>query len=61
MADREPDQRHLFYAAVDSLNSAYKELGDAADCLRGIVDIEFLRAIDRAKTAINEAKEVIRA
>jgi hypothetical protein len=56
-----PNERDLMYSAIDSLNAAYKELGNAADDLRGIVDPAFLAEIAKAKDAINRAKDVIGA
>lgn len=55
------DERACFYHAAECLDSAYKEVGDAADDLRDLVDAEFHRAIKRAKKAINEAKDIIGA
>lgn len=47
--------------AADCLNAAYRELGDAADDLRYIVDADFMQAIADAKAAINRAKNEISA
>ncbi len=56
------DERALFYTAVDCLNAAYKELGDAADCLRSLgMPPGFFEQIGIAQEATNAAKEYIGA
>lgn len=56
-----PSRPDLINHANACLNVAYKALGDAADDLRDLMDHEVLRAIKRAKNAINEAKDIIGA
>jgi hypothetical protein len=55
------DERAHFYDAAACLDEAYRELGRAADDLRGIVSPAFLAEIAKAKDAINRAKDVIGA
>jgi hypothetical protein len=57
----QPSDQELLYTAADKLTAAYRELGDAADCLRGLGKPAALRAIGEAKEAINRAKEEIDA
>lgn len=57
----QPIERDLYYHAVDCLNAAYKELGNAADDLRGIAPQAFAPYLAEAKRAINLAKDLIGA
>jgi len=61
MPDRNPAHQHLYWDAVANLTEAYRLLGDAADDLRGLGEVEFLQAVGEAKAAINRAKDEIRA
>ena len=58
---RRPTDCELRAQARDLLNDAYRLLGDATDCLRGLGHPDALNAIGDAKTAINQAKDSIRA
>lgn len=59
--DRQPSEQDLYYHAADCLDTAYRELGSAADDLRGFAGTEFMRAVAEAKRAINRAKDEIGA
>lgn len=55
------DERADYYTAVDRLDTAYRELGEAADLLRDLAGVEVLREIGAAKAAINRTKDGIGA
>ncbi len=55
------NERDLYYHAAECLTEAYRELGAAADDLRGIASPRFLAEITKAKDAINRAKNEIGA
>ncbi len=53
------DERACWYAAADCLDTALREVEFAADALSGLAGEEFFAALDRARTAIDEAKREI--
>jgi len=53
-------RRELIAEAERHLSDAYRLLGDAADCLRGLGIPDALAAIGNAKDKINDAKNITR-
>jgi hypothetical protein len=54
------ERRALVVEAEENLTGAYRLLGDAADCLRGLGFADALEEIGQAKNYINNAKNEMR-
>jgi uncharacterized protein YerC len=59
MSRRAEEKARLESEAVELLTSAYRRLGDAADCIRFLGHTPAIEEIGRAKACINNAKNLI--